>query len=125
MNSIQTEDAPEAIGPYSQATVNKGVLYTSGQIGIDPGTGNLVSADIKDQTEQIFHNLDAILQEVDSSLQKVFKTHLYLTDLNHYDTVNEVYQDVFSPPYPARTCVEVASLPANANVEIDCFASID
>lgn len=120
---IQTDSAPEAIGPYSQGVVAGSTLYVSGQIGVDPVTGERVEGGIEAETRQIMKNLLAVLSEVDLSEENVQKTTVYLQDLADYEQFNEVYGTFFSKPYPARACVEVAELPAGARVEVELVAS--
>lgn len=121
---IQTNDAPSAIGPYSQAIrVAPGeMLFTSGQLGIDPKTSNFVSEDVKEQTKQALHNLAAILRESGFSKADVVKTTIFLKDMNTFAAVNEVYAAYFDDRPPARSTVEVARLPKDAKVEIEAVA---
>lgn len=124
MKTITTDQAPEAIGPYSQAIIQGDKVYCSGQIGLDPNSGSLVGEGIKKQTTQTLKNIRAILQATGRSMKHVVKTQLYLHSLDEYNTVNEVYQQFFSSPYPARSCVEVDQLPRQALIEIDCIAHL-
>jgi len=119
---ILTSQAPKPIGPYSQAIAAKGLLFLSGQIPIDPATGKLVAGDIRAQTERVLKNLEAILWEAGSSLPRVVKTNISLTDMNDFAAVNEVYARYFPEEPPARATVQVARLPAGANIEIDLIA---
>jgi len=121
MNVIHTENAPAAIGPYSQAIVTGNLIFTSGQIPIDPKTGNIVEGEIKEQTKQACENLKAVLQEAGSSLEKAVKTTCYLKNISDFASFNEVYAQYFVNK-PARSCFEVAALPKNALVEIEVVA---
>lgn len=121
---VFTKKAPSAIGPYSQGIVANGVLYCSGQIPLDPATGEIVTGGIKEQTLQVMKNLQAVLEAAGSSFDKVIKMQIFLKDLNDFTTVNEVYGEFLSEPYPARCCVEVAKLPRSVGVEIDAIANI-
>lgn len=121
MKIVQTENAPKAIGPYSQAIEAGNFIYTSGQIPIDPLTGKLKEGGIEAQTEQIIKNLSAILTAAGSSLDKVIKTTCFLKDINDFAKFNEVYAKFFTGK-PARSCVEVSALPKGALVEMDVIA---
>jgi 2-iminobutanoate/2-iminopropanoate deaminase len=118
---ISTKDAPGAIGPYSQAIKVNGMVYTSGQIPLDPATGEL-ETDVKKATKRSLENLKAILEEAGTSLDKVVKTVVFLKDMNDFAAVNEVYSTYFSVNPPARSCVAVAKLPKDAVVEIEAVA---
>lgn len=118
---IATENAPGAIGPYSQAVKVNGLVYTSGQIGMDPATGNL-SEGIEAQTEAALKNVEAILKTEGLSMPDVFKTLVFIKDMNDFSRMNEIYSTYFSSDYPARSCVEVARLPKDALVEIEVIA---
>jgi 2-iminobutanoate/2-iminopropanoate deaminase len=120
---IQTEQAPTAIGPYSQAIRIGDFLYTSGQIALDPESGIFLSGVIEEETEQTLKNISAILQADGLSLENVVKTTVYLSDLNHFSRMNQVYEKYFSKTKPARACVQVAALPKGAKIEIDAIAS--
>ena len=122
---IVTEKAPRAIGPYSQAVAHNGLLYLSGQIALDPATGQLIEGDIAAQTERVLENLKAVLEAAGSSLGRVLKTTVYLKDLGEFATMNEVYGRYFPENPPARATVEVARLPRDARVEIEAVAWID
>jgi 2-iminobutanoate/2-iminopropanoate deaminase len=115
---IETQKAPKAIGPYSQALVLEDFVFCSGQIGIDPKTSNLVQG-IENQTKQILENLKNILEEAGSSLDNVIKTTIFLTNINDFQKVNEIYGQYFSSHKPARSTVCVASLPKGALIEIE------
>jgi len=118
---IKSEKAPKAIGPYSQALVIDNFVFCSGQIGIDPKTGNLVDG-VENQTRQILENLKNVLEEAGSSLDKVVKTTIFLTNINDFAKVNEIYGQYFSLHKPARSTVCVASLPKKALIEIEAIA---
>ncbi|MEW7291679.1 RidA family protein [Aquimarina sp. 2304DJ70-9] len=120
---ITTTKAPAPIGPYNQAILNGNTLYTSGQIAINPSTGDLVLDDIKTETEQVMQNLKAILDEVDMTFEHVIKTTIFLNDMNNFSQVNEIYGNYFNEDTaPARETVAVAALPKFVNVEISVIA---
>lgn len=119
---IRTAEAPQAIGPYSQAIKANGMIFSSGQIALDPQTQQPVEGDILAQTERVLKNLEAILVAAGSSLQKVVKTTVYLKDMNEFGQMNEVYGRFFKDNPPARSTVEVARLPKDRRVEIDVIA---
>ena len=119
---IKTEKAPKAIGPYSQAIEANGMIFASGQIAIDPSTGELCTGDIEEQTRIVLSNLKAVLEAAGSSLDKAVKCTVFLQDLNDYSKMNAVYGEFFKPPYPARAAVQVARLPRDAKVEIEAIA---
>lgn len=121
MKAIETNKAPEALGPYSQGMEVDGYIFTSGQIPADPTTGDL-KADIKEATKQSMENIKAILEEAGSSLDKVIKTTIYLTNMKAFGDVNEVYGTYFTDHKPARSCVEVLSLPKGSLIEIEAIA---
>ena len=123
MNIIQTERAPQAIGPYSQATAIDRWLFTSGQIPLTP-TGELVSGDIEPQTEQVFRNLEAVLAAAGASLAEVVKTTVFVKDLNDFSRLNAVYERHFGGHKPARSTVQVARLPRDALVEIEAICRL-
>ena len=123
MEKIFTENAPAAIGPYSQAMKVGNLVYTSGQIPIDPATGNIESQDITGQTEQVMKNLDAVLTAAGSSFDKAVKTLCFLKDMGDFAAFNEVYAKYFTGK-PARSCVAVAALPKGALVEVEVVAEI-
>jgi 2-iminobutanoate/2-iminopropanoate deaminase len=120
---IATDRAPKAIGPYSQALVWQGVVFLSGQIPLDPATGQLVEGDIAVQTERVMENLKAVLEAAGSSLDRVLKTTVYLKDIADFPRMNEVYARYFPEQPPARATVEVARLPRDARVEIEAVAA--
>jgi len=122
MREIQTDDAPDAIGPYSQGIIDDDRIFVSGQGAIDPDTGDIVGETIEDETDRTLRNIDAVLREAGSSLDDVVKTTVFVTDMANYDAVNEVYADHVSEPYPARSAVEVADLPVDIGVEIEAIA---
>lgn len=121
---IHTEKAPAAIGPYSQAVAIGGFLFTSGQIALDPETGVLVDGDIKAQTERVLKNLSAVLEEAGCTAKNVVKTTVFLSDMNDFAAMNEVYGTFFKENPPARSAVEVSKLPKNAKVEIEAVAKL-
>lgn len=121
MNKIHTNNAPEAIGPYSQAVECGGLIYTSGQIAINPENGQIESNDIKGQTTQVMKNLTAVLEAAGSSVDKAIKTVCFLADMNDFATFNEIYGEYFTSK-PARSCVAVKQLPKNALVEVEVIA---
>ena len=123
MHPIHSEQAPAAIGPYSQAMVVGNLVFTSGQIAINPATNTVEAADIQAQTEQVCKNLAALLSAAGSSLQKVVKTTCYLQDMADFAAFNEVYAQYFTEK-PARSCIAVRTLPKNVLVEIDAIAEI-
>ena len=116
---ISTEKAPQAIGPYSQAVEHGDLIFCSGQIAINPESGEIVNGGITEQTKQVMENLKAVVEAAGSSLDKVLKTTIYLTDLNNFQTVNEIYGSYFTQDPPARATVGVNSLPKGVEVEID------
>ncbi|MCX7924839.1 MAG: RidA family protein [Fimbriimonadales bacterium] len=120
--AILSNDAPAPIGPYSQATRVGDWIFISGQIPIDPQTGELILGGVAAQTKQVLLNLQAILTSVGLNLDSVVKTTIYLTDLNMFAEMNEVYATYFRPPYPARATVQVSALPKGAQVEIEAIA---
>ena len=119
---IKTDNAPEAIGPYSQGIIVGDFVYTSGQIPINPATG-VMETDIKLATKQSMENIKAILEEAGTSLENVVKTSIFLKDLNDFAAVNEVYGTYFTENPPARSCVQVAKLPKDAVIEIEAIAT--
>jgi 2-iminobutanoate/2-iminopropanoate deaminase len=122
MDFVSTDRAPKAIGPYSQATIADGFVYTAGQIALDPATGEIVSGGVTEQTERVFANLAAILEAAGTGFGSVVKTTVYLTDMNDFKAMNEVYARAFGDHRPARSTVAVAALPRGVNVEIDVIA---
>ena len=124
MKVISTKQAPAAIGPYSQAIQVGNLVYTSGQIPIDPATGTFVEGDIKEQTRQSLTNVKAILEEAGLSMSNVIKTTVFMADMNDFADMNAIYAEFFSEPYPARSAVAVKTLPKGALVEIEVVAAI-
>ncbi|MGI8882724.1 MAG: RidA family protein [Pyrinomonadaceae bacterium] len=124
METVSTENAPGAIGPYSQAVKTGNLVFCSGQIPIDPATGNFVSDDVAEQTEQVLKNLSAVLGAAGTDLNKVVKTTVFLADMNDFAAMNEVYAKFFDANKPARATVQAARLPRDARVEIECIAVI-
>lgn len=119
---IKTSSAPSAIGPYSQAVCARGMVFVSGQIPINPATGEFVSENIAEQTEQVLQNLKAVLNAAGSSLEAVVKTTVFLADMQDFTAMNEVYARHFTENFPARATVQAARLPKDARVEIECIA---
>ena len=122
MKSISTENAPSAIGPYSQAIESNGTVYVSGQLPIDPSTGEFKEGCIKCKARQSLINIRAILSSAGLTMSNVVKVTVLLTDINDFSAVNEVYSDFFAPPYPARSAFAVASLPKGSPIEIEAIA---
>lgn len=121
---ISTENAPGAIGPYSQAVKTNGMVFCSGQIPIDIATGEFVSNDVAEQTDQVLKNLSAVLEAAGTSLNDVVKTTVFLADMADFAAMNEVYAKYFSENKPARATVQAAGLPRGARVEIECIAVV-
>ncbi len=119
---IKTDRAPQAIGPYSQAILTGDFIFISGQVPIDPKTGEMIVGSIKDQTKQVLENVKAVLEAAGSSLDQVVKTTVFLQDMNDFAQMNEVYASYFNPPYPARSTIQVARLPREAKIEIEAIA---
>ena len=122
--AVSTDGAPKAIGPYSQAIRAGSLLFLSGQIPIDPASGQMVDGDIAQQTHRVFKNLEAILTAAGASFDNVVRTTVYLADMSDFAAMNEVYGTYFSSPAPARATVQAARLPKDARVEIDLIASL-
>lgn len=122
MEIVSTEKAPGAIGPYSQAIKANGMVFCSGQIPIDPATGEFVSNEVSEQTEQVFRNLIAVLEAAGTGLENVVKTTVFLADMGDFAAMNEVYARYFGESKPARATVQAARLPRDARVEIECIA---
>lgn len=118
---IESGNAPKAIGPYSQAVLVDDTLYVSGNIPVNPATGDVADG-IVNQSKQVFENMKAVLNEAGMGFENVVKTTAFLTDLSNFATFNEIYASYFVAPYPARSCVEVSNLPKNVLVEIECIA---
>ena len=121
--AVHTQDAPQAIGPYSQAVISGGMVYTSGQIPLDPVSGAVVDGGIREQTAQALDNLKAVLAAAGSGLNHVVKTTCFLTDMNHFQDFNAVYANYF-PGKPARSCVAVRQLPKGVLVEVEAIAEV-
>ncbi len=122
---IKTDRAPQAIGPYSQAVKARGFVYASGQIPIDPGTGQFVAGGITEQTEQVMKNVAAVLEAAGSGLDRIVKTTVFLADMQEFAAMNEVYGKFFPSDPPARATVQAAGLPRNARVEIEVVALVE
>ena len=122
--AVSSPSAPKAIGPYSQAIRAGSLLFVSGQIPIDPATGDLIQGDISQQTHRVFANLKAILEAAGATFDNVVRTTVYLADMNDFAKVNEIYATYFSSPAPARATVQAARLPRDSRVEIDLIASL-
>jgi 2-iminobutanoate/2-iminopropanoate deaminase len=122
--AVHTEKAPAPLGgaPYSQAIISGNLVFASGQVALDPATGALVDGGVSEQTEQVLRNVQSVLEEAGSGLDRVLKTTVFLTDLGSFGAMNEVYARHFTAPYPARSTIEVSALPAGAAVEIECTA---
>lgn len=124
LKTVSTDQAPAAIGPYSQAVIANGFLFTAGQIALDPASGQVVAGDVVAQTEQVFKNLAAILAEAGTTWSDVSKATVFLADMADFPRVNEVYARVMGPSRPARSTVQVAGLPRGVLVEIDLVAAM-
>ena len=122
MKAINTEKAPKAIGPYSQAIEAGGMVFVSGQLPIDPATGVFAEGGVKEQTRQSLTNAKHILEEAGTDLAHAVKTTVFLSDMDNFAAMNEVYAEFFSTPFPARSAVTVKTLPKNALVEVECIA---
>lgn len=120
---INTKNAPAPIGPYNQATRSGDILLISGQIPADPETGAIVDSSIEDETHLVMKNLGAILKEAGLGFENILKTSIFISDMNNFSRINEVYGSYFTGEYPARECVEVARLPKDVNVEISAIAT--
>ena len=121
---VQTDQAPKAIGPYSQGIVANGFVFASGQIPIDPASGELNTGTIEEQTRQVLKNLGAVLEAAGSSYENVVKATVFLQDMNDFGKMNAVYGEFFAPPHPARAAVQVARLPRDVKVEIEAIALV-
>ena len=121
---VATDRAPKALGPYSQAVKTDSLVFCSGQIPINPATGTVEAATIEDQTRQSIENLAAVLSAAGSSLSRVVKTTVFIKDMNDFAALNKVYEELFGTTKPARSCVEVARLPKDVKVEIECIAAL-
>lgn len=123
MKKISTEKSPAAIGPYSQAIKINDMIFTSGQIPFD-AEGKLISDDVQEQTRQSLNNVKNILEEAGSSMDNVIKCTVFISNMEDFNKINEIYQEFFSEPYPARSCVEVARLPRDVKIEIEAIATV-
>ena len=121
---IKTEKAPQAIGPYSQAVEANGFVFVSGQIPIDPATGELNTGSIEDQARQVLRNVAAVLEAAGSSMDNVVKAGVFLADMNDFARMNAVYGEFFKPPFPARAAVQAARLPKDVRIEIEVIAAL-
>ena len=121
---IQTNEAPQAIGPYSQGVIANGMLYASGQIAIDPKVGDIVAKDIKGQVNQVMENIGALLRAAGLGYEDIVKTTVFLQDIGDFATFNEIYASYLSEPYPARSAVQVGALPKGALIEIEMIAQM-
>jgi len=124
MEIIATPDAPQAIGPYSQAIREAGLVYTSGQTALDPATGTLVGGGFEAQVHRVFQNLDAVLRAAGSDFSRVIKANVYLTDLANFQALNKIYAEYLGDHKPARTTIGVSQLPKDGAVEIDMIAAV-
>jgi len=122
---VVTKNAPSPVGPYSQAVKMKGLLYTAGQIGINPSTGVMVQDSIENETRQVLENVKAILEEGGSSLEEVLKVTVFIINMSDFARMNTIYGQYFTSKAPARSCVEVRALPRGARVEIEALATCD
>ncbi len=123
---VRTEHAPAPVGPYSQAVIHQGLVYVSGQIPLDPATGEVVEGEIEAQATRVFANLRAVLEAAGSGVERVLRTSIYLTDLSLFPRVNAVYERQFTgDPKPARSTIGVASLPLGVQIEVDAVATTD
>ena len=120
---IETKNAPEALGPYSQAVSINGFLFLSGQIGIDPAIGKVVEGGVSEQTKQIFSNIKNVLAEAGKTLDDVVKVTVFLKNMDDFSLVNSIYAEYFTKPYPARSAVQVTKLPLDVDIEIETIAS--
>ncbi|RKL62303.1 RidA family protein [Thermoanaerobacteraceae bacterium SP2] len=123
-NIISTEKAPAAIGPYSQAVKSGGFLFASGQIPINPATGQIVDGGIEEQTKQVLENVKGLLESLGASMDNIVKTTLFITDMNDFVTINDIYSGYFKKSPPARSCVEVSRLPKDVKIEMEFIASL-
>ncbi len=121
LSAISTDQAPAAIGPYSQAIVTGDLLFTSGQLPLDPRTGQLHTGSIEDQAHMVFKNLAAIALAAGTTLKKTIKTTVFLADIKDFKAVNSIYSEYFSQPFPARSAFQVAALPLGANLEVEAI----
>ena len=123
--TINTSNAPKPIGAYNQAVIRNGLIFTSGQVPIDPSTGNLIDGSFKERVRRVMKNLKSILEESEANFSNVTKFSVFLTDISNYTEVNEVFNEfIKDSDAPARVLIEVSSLPAGADIEIDCIAAV-
>ena len=122
MEKVYTKNAPDAIGPYSQAIEINDMIFTSGIIPINPANGTLVDGVIEEQTKQVFDNMKGLLEDAGSSLDKIIKTTVFIKNMNDFSRINEVYASYFTGDFPARSCVEVARLPKDVLIEVEAIA---
>lgn len=125
MQEITTDAAPESIGPYSQAIRDRNTIYVAGQGPVDPASGGIVSNNVQEQTKQTLENIKAILSSADASLNDIVKTTVFVTNMDEYSAINEIYGDYMTEPYPARSAIEVSRLPIDIIVEIEAVARVD
>lgn len=123
MKELKTSKAPAAIGPYSQGIITGDTLYTSGQIPVDPATGNIPET-VEEQAHQVFKNISNLLAEAGASMSQVVKTTVFIKNMDDFAKINEVYAQYFTQPYPARSCVEVAKLPKDVLLEVEAITSL-
>ena len=121
---VNTKDAPAAFGPFSQAIKSNPLVFTSGQLPIDPVSGDIIDQDVEAQTHRVLKNLEAILNEAGSSLKDVVKATVFITSMDDFDKVNQIYSTYFSNPFPARSCIEVPRLAKGAKVEIEAIGLV-
>lgn len=124
MERVKTKQAPAAIGPYSQGIIVDNFVFVSGQLPLDPATGNFVEGDIKEMTRQCIRNVEAILNEAKTGLDQVVKTTIFVADLAHFGAINEAYAEFFGSSAPARSTIQAAALPKGAQVEIEAIARL-
>jgi 2-iminobutanoate/2-iminopropanoate deaminase len=124
LKNVRTENAPSPVGPYSQAIICDRTIYCSGQLGLDPSTGKLVTTGTVDEAKQSLDNIDAVLIAAGSSMKKVVKVTIFMTNLDFFKDVNTIYAERFTEPFPARTTVGVARLPLGATIEIEVMATL-
>ena len=123
--SINIKNAPDPVGPYSQAIIHNNIMYASGQIAIDPKTGLLINDDVEKELRQILMNIDALLEAAQISRKNILKCAIFLKNMDDFNVVNKIYADYFDAPFPARETVEVARLPKDVNIEISFIAAIN
>jgi len=121
---VYTKNAPDPVGPYSQAVMYNGLVYCSGQIAIHPESGALITGSIQDETRQVLDNLSAVLKAAGSSLEQVIKVSVFVADITQFDEINVVYETYFSESKPARALVEVSKLPKGVNIEVEAIAAV-